>query len=477
MSDFESPAGISARMDRLPSSGLIWSWVARISFGAFFEIYETALTSLLAPALVAVGVFHKGRGGLFGLPDLATFAFATFAGLFLGALLLSKFADSYGRRPIFTWSLIWYAVATLGMSLQTTALAVCVWRLIAAIGVGAEIVAVDAYLAELLPKAMRGRGFAISKSLQYTAIPLAGILAAVLAKKTFGGIAGWRVMLYVPTVGAVLIWWVRRSLPESPRWLVEHGRWAEADAIVRDAEEKIRSMGQPLREPVYPRNLPPDEPGSYLDLFRGPLLRRTLMLIVASSAVTAAFFGFGNWLPSLLEARGVTLTKSLLYSAIIAFSYPIAPLFFSLIADRTERKWQIVAGTALTAAAGLLFARQTEVAGWILFGLLITVGSNLASYATHTYRSELFPTSVRGRAIGVIYSVDRLTAASGGYLIAFVLVRAGVTGVLVFITGAALLAMFAVALFGPRTRALASEEIINLSTQPAVPAAKARRMG
>ncbi len=470
---FESPAGISARMDRLPSSGLVWSWVARISFGAFFEVYETALTSLLAPALVAVGVFHKGRGGLFGMPDLATFAFATFAGLFLGALLFSKFADSFGRRPIFTWSLVWYAVATLGMSLQTSALSICVWRFIAAIGVGAEIVAVDAYLAELLPKAMRGRGFAISKSLQYTAIPLAGILAAVLAKKTIGGIAGWRMMLYVPTVGALLIGWLRRGLPESPRWLAEHGRWSEADAIVRHAEERSRqSTGQPLAEPVYPENPPSVEPGSYLDLFRGPLLRRTLMLIVTSSAVTAAFFGFGNWLPSLLEARGVTLTKSLLYSAIIAFSYPIAPLFFSLIADRFERKWQIVAGASLTAAAGLLFARQTAVAGWIVFGLLITIGNNLASYATHTYRSELFPTAVRGRAIGLVYSIDRLTAAFGGYVIAFILVRAGVTGVLAFITGAALLAVIVVVVFGPRTRALATEEITNGPIGSILPAAK-----
>jgi putative MFS transporter len=88
-------------------------------------------------------------------------------------------------------------------------------------------------------------------------------------------------------------------------------------------------------------------------------------------------FGFGNWLPSLLEARGVEITKSLLYSGIIAFSYPIAPLFFSLIADRMERKWRIVAGAALTAGAGLLFAQQTAVAGWIVFGLLVTIGNNV----------------------------------------------------------------------------------------------------
>jgi putative MFS transporter len=465
MRAFDSPSAISARMDRLPSSGLVWSWVARISFGAFFEVYETALTSLLAPALVAAGIFHKAGGGLFGLADLATFAFATFSGLFLGALLFSKFADTIGRRPIFTWSLVWYAAATLVMSAQSTASSICLWRFVAAIGVGAEIVAVDSYLAELLPKRMRGRGFAISKSLQYLAIPLAGILAAALSRKTIAGVQGWRVMLFVPTVGALLISLVRRGLPESPRWLAERGKGAEADRILTAIEDRLRlKTVLDAPEPVASNFLPPTSAASYLDLFHGALLQRTLLMIVASSAVTTAFFGFSNWLPSLLEARGVELTKSLLYSGIIAFSYPIAPLLFSGIADRIERKWQIVAGATITVAAGLLFARQTVAAGWIVFGLLVTIGTNLASYGVHTYRSELFPTQVRARAIGVVYSVDRLTAAFGGYLIAFILARGGVSGVLVFITAAAFTAIVTVAIFGPRTRALATEEIRNVKT-------------
>jgi putative MFS transporter len=461
MPGLHAPPTISSRIDRLPSCGTLWSWVARISFGAFFEMYEIALTSLLAPALVFAGIFHKGEAGLFGLPDLATFAFGTFAGLFVGALLFSTIADRFGRRPIFTYSLVWYAVATLVMSMQSTALSVCLWRFVAAIGVGAENVAVDAYLAELMPKSLRGRGFAISHSIQFMAVPLAGLLAALLARKTVAGVQGWRMMLFVPIIGAALIWLVRRGLPESPRWLAEHGRLQEADSILKSVEETIvRRTGQPLPDPPYSPAPPASSHGEFTELFRGVLLRRTLMMTVASCAGTAAFFGFGNWLPSLLEERGVGVTKSLLYSAIIAFSYPIAPLFFSLIADRIERKWQIVAGAALTAAAGLFFVQQTAVTGWIVFGLLVTIGNNLSSFGTHTYRSELFPTSLRARAIGMIYSVDRLTAAFNGYLIGFIMIRAGVTGVLVFVTCASLLNMVSIAFFGPRTRGLATEEIM-----------------
>src|SRR5450631_512106 len=390
-----SPAIISARIDRLPASSPIWSWLAIVSFGAFFEIFETALTSLLAPLLVQVGIFQTGSGGILGLPDLATFGFATFLGLFFGALLFSAIADRVGRRPIFTYSLVWYALATLGMASQSHAVLICLWRFVAAIGVGAQIVAVDAYISELMPKAIRGRGFALSKAIQYAAVPVAAIAATVLGGKTLVGIDGWRIVLMIPSVGAALIWWVRRGLPESPRWLAERGRGAEANAILSDIEAKVsQKIACPL-PPVEAVSAAPQVERGYLALFQGQLRRRTLVLLVGSCAITVAYFGFSNWLPSLLQSRGVEVTKSLLYTALITLSYPLVPFLFSFFADRIERKWQIVLGTGITVAAGLLFAVQTTVPGWIIFGFIITVANNLAGYSSHTYRSELFPTSVR----------------------------------------------------------------------------------
>jgi MFS transporter, putative metabolite:H+ symporter len=458
----QSAALISARIDRLPPCGPIWSWLAVISFGAFFEIYETSLTSLLAPLLVKAGVFRTDSGGLLGLPDLATFGFATFFGLFVGAILFASVADRVGRRAVFTYSLVWYALATLLMAVQAEALAVCVWRFVAAVGVGAGIISVDAYISEMMPKAIRGRGFAISKAIQYSAVPIAGILAAILSRKTAVGSDGWRVMLLVPCVGAALIWWVRRGLPESPRWLAAHGRGAEAEAILTDVETRVvRAIGVPLApaEPVVA--VATESRAGHLALFQGQMLRRTVLLVVSSCAITVAYFGFGNWLPSLLQARGVDVTKSLAYSALIAFSYPLAPVGFSWFADRIERKWQIVIGAAITVVAGLLFTLQTAAAGWIACGLVITIANNLASYATHTYRSELFPTAVRARGIGLVYSIDRLVAAFNSYLIGFILVRVGVSGVLVFIAAAMVVAIIVVGLYGPRTRGLGTDAIRN----------------
>ena len=137
----------------------------------------------------------------------------------------------------------------------------------------------------------------------------------------------------------------------------------------------------------------------------------------------------------------------------------MTPFLISFIADRTERKWQIACGAALVAAAGLSFAAQSTAVGWIACGLLVTVGNNVTGYATHTYRSELFPTRVRARGIGLVYSIDRIAAAFNSYLIGAVLVWGGPTAVLISIAAASLVAIGIVGLFGPRTRGIGADQV------------------
>ena len=190
------PAGytIAERLDRLPACRYLWSLVALISFGAFFEIYDIFLSAPLSLGLVAAGVFHTGRDGLFGVADQASFIAATFAGLWLGALVFSAVADRLGRRPVFTAALLWYALATCGMAFQTNSLAIDAWRLIASVGVGVELVAIDCYLAELTPRAMRGRAFAVSAAIQFLSVPLLSVLAWRLIPGAISGStvgAGW----------------------------------------------------------------------------------------------------------------------------------------------------------------------------------------------------------------------------------------------------------------------------------------------
>src|SRR6202047_3907638 len=128
-----SAALVSARLDRLPATPYIWKLIILLSLGGFFEVYDIALTASLSPGLIRAGIFH-GVKGLFGLTDQATFAAATFLGLFIGTVAFAPVADRYGRRPIFTCSLLWYAAATVVMAMQSRATMIDLWRFTASIG-------------------------------------------------------------------------------------------------------------------------------------------------------------------------------------------------------------------------------------------------------------------------------------------------------------------------------------------------------
>ncbi|MCU1278169.1 MAG: sugar transporter family protein, partial [bacterium] len=194
----------------------LWSSVARIALGGFFELYDVALTAVASPGLVQAGIF-RAKTGLFGYPDQATFAFVTLFGIYLGSLAAGAFSDRVGRKPVFTYAMIWYAAATLVMGCQSTPVAICAWRLIASCGIGAEMVTIDSYLIELVPTHMSGRVFSIAQFLHLLGVPVAHLVGFALARHDPFGVAGWRWLTFAPCAGALLVWLLRRGIPESPR--------------------------------------------------------------------------------------------------------------------------------------------------------------------------------------------------------------------------------------------------------------------
>jgi hypothetical protein len=241
---------IGARLDRLPAARYIWKLVILLSLGAFFEVYDIALTGSLSPGLIRAGVFHTGVKGLFGLTDQATFGAVTFLGLFIGTIGFASVADRYGRRAIFTFSLLWYAAFTVLMAMQNRAVMIDLWRFIASVGIGVELVTIDSYIAELVPKQIRGKAFAVNHCVQYLAVPAVALLSWLLIPTKPFGLEGWRWVALVPALGAIFVWGIRRAVPESPRWLLARGRVREAEKIIEQIESHVASeWGRPLPEP------------------------------------------------------------------------------------------------------------------------------------------------------------------------------------------------------------------------------------
>ncbi len=384
-----------------------------------------------------------------------------FGGLFIGTFVFGYVADRYGRRTIFTWSMLWYSATTIIMAVQTTGTGVCLWRLIAGIGIGVELVTIDTYLSELMPKEMRGRAFAINQAIQFCVVPVVAFLAYLLVPRAPLGMDGWRWVVLIGSAGAAVVWLLRRGLPESPRWLISQGRLDEADQVTTAIETRVRAdlKGAILPQPAS-HEIGRTEPiGRFAEIWAPTYRSRTIMLVIFQFFQTFGFYGIANWVPTLIAQKGINLNSSLLYSFIIATANPFGPLLATSFADKFERKWQLIGAAIGIAVFGVLFSQQTVVPLLILFGVLITLSNNVMSYSFHAYQTELFPTRIRARAVGFTYSFSRISTVFASFIIGFFLQKGGVTGVFGLIAFAMLMVVLSIGLLGPRTRDLQLEQI------------------
>ena len=441
---------VAARLDRLPPSRHMRRLITLLSLGGWFEFYDLFFTAYVALGLFKAGIFKPTTQGLFDLLGFASFVAALFTGLFIGTLAFSWLSDRFGRRSIFTLALLWYSIGALVMAFQDTPQAIDFWRLIASIGLGVELVNIDTYVSELAPKEHRGSAFAYNQFVMFTAVPVVAFLAWILVPRTIFGLDGWRWVVIIGSFGALVIWWIRRSLPESPRWLEQHGRRADAERIVDDMERRIRAeTGRDLPPPQAVAGEDERQAGAWAEIWNETYRGRTVMLIIYNLLQTIGYYGFASWVPTLLVSQGIEVTKSLAYTFIIAIAAPIGPLVGVVFADRFERKWQIAWAAIGIAIFGIFFARQATAIGVIAFGVLITMCNNWMSFAFHAYQAELYPTRIRAKAVGFVYSWSRFSAIFSGFIIAFFLGRYGTMGVFGFIAGAMMAVAVVIGVFGP----------------------------
>ncbi|HME41082.1 MAG TPA: MFS transporter [Steroidobacteraceae bacterium] len=473
-------ADIAARLDRLPSSRAVWTIVVLISLGCVFEFYDLFFTAYVAPGMIEGGLFTADSLGFFAalkfirVAGFGTFVFSTFIGLWFGVVMFGQAADRFGRKAVFTWSLIWYCACTAIMACQRSGLWLNIWRLVAGVGFGVQLVTVDTYLSELVPRTLRGRAFSINQLISFCIVPVVALLAWLLVPVKPLGVDGWRWVVAFGSVGALAVWALRSGIPESPRWLAGNNREEEADAIVSAIELKVAAQfGGALPAPVPSAPVPsapvPSAPvpsasvlGTapvFADIFAHKYRRRTLVLCIFNAAQSIGFYGFNSWVPSLLIARGVNVTRGLEYAFIIALSQPFGPLLGSFFADKFERKHQIVGGLAGMAVLMTAFAVATSPAALIPIGIAFTLAANIMSYAYHGYQAELFPTRIRSRAVGFVYSWSRIAAAFSGLIVGSLLATGGVPAVAVFIGGAMLVGIALIGVFGPTTNGLALEQL------------------
>jgi putative MFS transporter len=175
------------------------------------------------------------------------------------------------------------------------------------------------------------------------------------------------------------------------------------------------------------------------------------MLIIFQLLQTVGYYGFTSWVPTLLLAQGINVTKSLAYTVIIAAANPLGAFAATRFADKCERKWQLAFAALGIAIFGLVFAQQSSAPGIMSLGVAIAFCNTVLAYSLHAYQSELYPTRIRARAVGFTYGWSRFSTIFIGFIIAFCLRNYGTNGVFIFIAGAMIIVFLVIAIMGPRT--------------------------
>ncbi len=444
-----SETNVAGRLERLPLSRFHRRFITLIALGAWFDFYDIFMVAYLSAALHDSGFLDSNQRSLF--------ISAGFVGMFIGTVFFGMGSDYLGRRTSFVFMLLIYSLFTLAGAFSPTANWLIISRMLAGVGIGAEIVVIDTYVTEMVPSGARGRYVSITQVTGFTAVPVVAAISWLLVPTHFLW-SGWRWVMVIGALGALFAWYLRRGLTESPRWLESRGQHAAADELIRNIESEVeRETGKDLPEAV-PVPATSSDRIPWLELWHGPYLRRTLMLIGFQLLQTIGIYGYANWLPSLLVQQGIPLVKSLQYTLLMAIASPIGPLIAVWTVDRIERKWAITVLSLLIVGAGFGFTRARSPGTIILFGALITLFSYWFSAAFHTYQAELFPTRARATGVGFTYSWSRLSAALSSLVIGALLVH-GVTVVVLFVSSAWIGVALIIGAFGPRTNAIPLEVV------------------
>src|SRR3954468_13418948 len=405
MSAIAGSPTVAARLDRIPPIRMHRRMAVAVGFANFFDLYDIFLGGVLAAVLAEP--WNLSTNGK------ALVIASGFGGMFFGAVFLGTAADYVGRRKMFLINLMIYSGFSLAAAFSPDLTWLAILRFGAGIGLGAELSLSDTYLSELLPRQVRGRYMAGAYTLGFFGVPLAALVGArFVAGHQILGVEGWRWLLVIGSLGAVVVFMMRRSLPESPRWHEIRGRHEEADRSTTALEERaMAELGlSRLPEPGQVE-VAPAEGATMAEIFQPPYRRRTVMLYVFQFLQTVGYYGFGTLAPLVLAEKGFDVVESLGYTAVIFLGYPAGSALSLPLMERFERKHLII-GSALTMAAlGLVFGFARTPALILGAGFLITSASNVFSNAFHVYQAEIFPTRMRATAVGTAYSLSRLSGA------------------------------------------------------------------
>jgi putative MFS transporter len=432
-----------ARLDRVPLNRFHWRLLVLSGLGWMFDAMDVLMLSFLLTPIRGEFKLDATGGGVV--------ASATFVGMFVGAAAAGRLADRYGRRAVFTATLLIFSVGSLLSALAPTFETLLAARVIAGLGLGGELPVAATLVSELSPRAQRGRMIVLLESFWAYGTILAGIVAITVVANY-----GWRWGFAVGALPALYVAYLRRALPESPRFLAEKGRAPEADAVVRRVERAGGGALLTLAPAIAPTRAGRTR---IAELWSGRYARRTAMLWILWFGVVLTYYGIFLWIPSLLIDRGLSQVRSNEFFFLSTLAQ--VPGYFSAawLVERIGRKPTLVAYLLGTAASAFMFGNAGTGTDAFIWATLLSFFNLGAWGVVYTITPELYPTSVRATGSGVAAAVGRVGGIIGPYLTPVLVTAIAVNGTFAVFMALLVITAATVAVLGEETRGRSLEEI------------------
>ena len=420
--DDGAPANSGGRLDRLPMSPFHWRILAFVGAGSFIDAFDIYLGGGVMAAML--------QEGFSTLQSNAMFASATYSGMLIGAIFAGFVGDRYGRRYSYQLNLAIFGLASLAACLAPNVETLIAIRFIMGIGLGAEVVVAAGTLCEFIPPSHRGRWISL-----LGLIITSGLSAATLVGYFVIPNLGWRWMFGIAGVAAMVLWFLRKNMPESPRWLESVGRVREAESVLREIEQEVaaRHGALPMSRAAA---VPPQRIAPMRELFRADLIGRTVAACLLAVTVNISIYGFVVWLPVFLMGQGFTIVNSLGYTMLISFGGPAGALVGFFIADRISRRRALLSSAVAIVVLAAIFPILEDVRFVVVGGFaLVTSIYTLVVIGMYGYIPELFPTSLRLRGTGLSGALGRAASIATPYFIVTLFTAYGISGVLTLLVG------------------------------------------
>jgi len=425
---------IPARLDRLPWSRFHLLIVVALGVTWVLDGLEVTIVGSIGPMLQ-----DKRTLGL-SAQDIGTMASAYVAGAVIGAIFFGWLTDRFGRRLVFNITLGLYVIGVLASACSWNFWSLAVFRVLTGLGIGGEYAAINSAIDELIPARLRGRiDLIVNGSYWGGAAVGAAASLLLLGGHIVAPQLGWRIGFGVGGLLGVGVLFLRRFVPESPRWLVTHGRNEEAETTVAEVEKRVRESGGGDLGPACGKlTIHPQKSFGFGLIFKamfGAYKWRSLLAFTLMAAqaflFNAVFFTYGLVLTKAYDVKAQDIG---VYVLPLALGNLMGPLFLGHLFDSIGRR-KMIAGTygisaVLMAATGWAFHAGvlnawTQTGCWVM---IFFVASAAASSAYLT-ASEIFPLETRALAIAMFYALGTLVGGVGAPWLFGQLIGAGVRNV------------------------------------------------